>query len=187
MGRISWLFFSIQGRISRRSWWLGLVTLLVIDEVATRLLWRLLGISPPTGIADFPAWLTAGASAGWASFAIAVLLAYPAYAVSVKRRHDRDTNGLDVAANAAFGILWPVPHVLGIGWEIGFVYDVAVPVPTWWFAPIVIAAITFGIYLNVVLGLLKGTDGPNRYGPDPIPIPRPSSLGGAGDGPHAVG
>lgn len=85
------LFFSLQGRVSRREFWLwGVLALFGL----ALLLHALLGIA---GVAP-------KAAAGLVQLA----LAWPALAVSVKRWHDRDKSGWWVLINLVpvIGWLW---------------------------------------------------------------------------------
>jgi uncharacterized membrane protein YhaH (DUF805 family) len=107
------ILFSLQGRLSRRQFWLwGVLALLGLAVLGH----ALLGI--------------AGVDADRADLLVNLLLVWPALAVSVKRWHDRDKSGWWVLLN-----LLPV-----IGW----------------------------LWALVDNGFLRGTDGPNRYGDDPL-------------------
>jgi uncharacterized membrane protein YhaH (DUF805 family) len=107
------MFFSLQGRVSRRQYWLyGVLALIGLAVLGHALL----------GIARVPARR--------AELIINLLLVWPALAVSVKRWHDRDKSGWWVLLN-----LLPV-----IGW----------------------------LWALIDNGLLRGTNGPNRFGEDPL-------------------
>jgi uncharacterized membrane protein YhaH (DUF805 family) len=107
------IFFRAQGRLSRRSFWLyGVAVLLALNL----LLVLLLGIA---GLAPERAEALAN-----------LLLVWPAVAVSIKRWHDRDKSA------------WWVLVAL-------------VPVVGW-------------LWMLVDNGCMRGTAGPNRYGPDPL-------------------
>jgi len=107
------LFFSLEGRVSRRQFWLhGVAALLGLALLGHALL----------GIARVRTHT--------ADLVVNLLLLWPALAVSVKRWHDRDRSGAWVLLN-----LLPV-----IGW----------------------------LWALIDNGLVRGTTGPNRYGPDPL-------------------
>ncbi len=107
------MFFSLQGRISRRQYWLYGVLALLGMALLGHVLLGIARVRPRT-----------------ADIVVNLLLIWPALAVSVKRWHDRDKSGWWVLLN-----LLPV-----IGW----------------------------LWALVDNGFLRGTDGPNRYGADPL-------------------
>jgi uncharacterized membrane protein YhaH (DUF805 family) len=107
------LFFSFNGRVSRRQFWLyGVAALAGLALLGHALL----------GIARVRTHT--------ADLVVNLLLLWPALAVSVKRWHDRDKSGAWVLLN-----LLPV-----IGW----------------------------LWALLDNGFVRGTVGPNRYGPDPL-------------------
>jgi uncharacterized membrane protein YhaH (DUF805 family) len=85
------IFFSFQGRIPRRTWWLYGV-------------FGLLGL----GLLGHTLLRVAGMSGEKAEDLVNLLLTWPALAVSVKRWHDRDKSGWWVLVNAVpvLGMLW---------------------------------------------------------------------------------
>jgi uncharacterized membrane protein YhaH (DUF805 family) len=107
------MFFSLQGRISRRQYWLFGVLALLGAALLGHMLLGIARVRPRT-----------------ADIVVNLLLIWPALAVSVKRWHDRDKSGWWVLLN-----LLPV-----IGW----------------------------LWALVDNGFLRGSDGPNRYGADPL-------------------
>ncbi len=85
------LYFSLQGRLSRRDFWLhGVLALIGLALLGHALL----------GIARVPAHQ--------AETVLNLLLLWPAMAVQVKRWHDRDKSGWWVLLNLVpvFGTLW---------------------------------------------------------------------------------
>jgi uncharacterized membrane protein YhaH (DUF805 family) len=83
-----------------------------------------------------------------------VLGTWSGLAVGVKRLHDRDKSGWWIL------LFWLGPSILG-SWQTaapdlggGFI--------------LALAAGALGIWAFVELGCLRGTPGPNRYGPDPL-------------------
>jgi uncharacterized membrane protein YhaH (DUF805 family) len=101
-------------------------------------------------------------------FGIAISLiglanAWIAFALSVKRLHDRDRTG--------WWLLWQLLIiVLAV-----FLIIVAIAVPqeqgALWYAlagAAGLAAFVISIWLFVQIGFLRGTQGPNRFGPDPL-------------------
>jgi uncharacterized membrane protein YhaH (DUF805 family) len=57
---------------------------------------------------------------------------------------------------------------LGIGWETMTVGEMTFPTPSMWLNLLNVALGIYGLYLLVVLGFLRGTAGPNQFGPDPV-------------------
>jgi len=107
------IFFSFEGRVGRKTWWLyGVLAILGLSLIGTALL-RIAGVSERS-----------------AEVAVNALLLWPALAVSIKRWHDRD--------KSAWWVL--VSLVPLIGW----------------------------IWVLVENGLLRGTNGDNRYGPPEV-------------------
>lgn len=137
------LFFSLDGRIGRAQFWLGTVILAAISFAATYAIILLVGLSQ-AAIAF--------------SAAVAFALAYPSYAVMAKRFQDRGKPG----ALALIGLV-PV-YAVNLLYTFG-IFDSLDPSPLAQGCDIVISLIF--LWFLVELGFLKGTQGPNAYGPDP--------------------
>ncbi|MGD9670990.1 MAG: DUF805 domain-containing protein [Hyphomicrobiaceae bacterium] len=144
------LFFGFDGRISRRQWWLAMLPLLVASLVVSFL------ANPMSWYSELIA--QRGPNLGETLFNLALLI--PETAVTVKRFNDRDRPQWLPYGYAAVFLLYilldhnrlilagNIPTVI----ELGFVSSVA------------------AIMLVIVIdnGFLRGTVGPNRYGPDPL-------------------
>lgn len=185
MDNLVGLLTSTTGRVSRKSWWIGAVALIAVYVVAIIVASSLAGVSAmpnfgamvtdPSGVD--PATVSQSLEDGsrweaWIRLAIFAVLAFPCYALAVKRRHDRDNNGADVLICMGLVVVLTLLQAVGIGWEIagGF------PVPTTWLAVVGLLTFIFAIYLLVVMGFLKGTAGPNQYGPDPLGAAAPAAA-----------
>jgi uncharacterized membrane protein YhaH (DUF805 family) len=94
---------------------------------------------------------------GWISLIIGLITAYPYIALSVKRRHDRNNSGYDAMGLIVFSLLWSLIQALGVITATGGIGMV-----------VSIIFLIYAIYMLVQLGFLKGTAGPNNYGPDPL-------------------
>jgi uncharacterized membrane protein YhaH (DUF805 family) len=141
---LSSLFLSLDGRINRAKFWLGMVVLAVISFAATYMIVLLVGVSQ-------------GAIA--LSAAVAFALAYPSYAVMAKRFQDRDKPGF-------LTLLLLIPsYGANLLYTFG-VFDLDQPSASAK-ATDAIVAVVF-LWFLVELGFLRGTQGPNRYGPDPL-------------------
>ncbi len=146
------LFFSFDGRITRQDFWLGMaliagVELLVMVPAASQ------------GAVD----LSAGQIPLWfrnLSLGLDILLAWPLAAVLVKRLQDRDQPpvialyavGLLLLYSAldAFGLLTQEREASLLAYIIG------------------LPLLAVFVVVIVELGMRRGTEGPNRFGPDPL-------------------
>jgi uncharacterized membrane protein YhaH (DUF805 family) len=179
MDNIVALYTSTEGRISRKTFWLGILGLLVVNLLISFLVLPLVGVSmmpnmaalaDPSADAAAVSKLIADSirSSAWASLVLYLVFAYPAYSLMVKRRHDKDSNGLDVQIYMGLTALLLLIQALGIGYDAIAVGQISVPTPSIIITVLGLAVGVFGIYLLVVLGFLRGTAGPNQYGPDPL-------------------
>lgn len=142
------LLLSTEGRINRLRFWIGM---LIVIFLSTALYYLILATAGPTQTGVMLAVLTAFA------------LAYPYYAVMAKRFQDRDKPGL----MALIGI---VPY-----YTLNLLYtfrilDLNAPTELSSILDVIIALIA--LWILVELGCLKGSAGPNRYGPDPLGQPK---------------
>jgi uncharacterized membrane protein YhaH (DUF805 family) len=152
------LFFAFNGRIGRRSWWIGTIAVALASVIGTLL------IEPAAFDLDAPAPRTV--KEGGTLWQLALLV--PTTALMVKRFHDRDLPWWVGYAIGALGA------VLTIGQYFGFF----IPGYTGAMGTAVIFAIGLVfLYALIDNGFLRGTPGPNRYGPDPLaPDPLAKAL-----------
>ncbi len=142
--RLTELLFSLDGRIGRAQFWLGTAILLGISLAATYGILAIIGLSE-AAIAF--------------SAAVAFALAYPSYAVCAKRFQDRDKPG-------PLALLGLVPsYGANLLYRFG-IFDLDHPSLLAQGLDVIIVVI--GLWFLVELGFLKGSQGPNRYGPDPL-------------------
>ena len=106
-------FLSIDGRLNRKPFWLGILALLVANLVVS-------GLGVVIG----------GALGNAIAFIFGIALIWPGICVSGKRWHDRD--------KSAWWMLISLVPIIGIIWAF------------------------------VENGCLRGTVGPNAFGPDPL-------------------
>lgn len=138
------LFLSTDGRINRLRFWIGTLILVAISTAATMLNLAVIGVSQ---------------TAVMLSVLVAFALAYPSYALMAKRFQDRDRPGM----LALLGIV-PVFIV-----NLLYTFRVLDPInPTALSRFLDVILVVIGLWLLVELGCFKGTQGPNRYGPDPL-------------------
>jgi uncharacterized membrane protein YhaH (DUF805 family) len=147
------LLTTFHGRIARRQWWIGFVITLVGSLVGTFLFNPELftaEVAPP------PSWPDTIWQLAWL---------VPGTAVTVKRFNDRDWPWWLGYALAALGAFVTVsPH-------LGFIVEPdagAAGATVFW---IFLAAMLAALVDN---GFLRGTPGPNRYGPEPLAAAPPA-------------
>lgn len=180
MGNLQSLLLSMEGRIARGQFWLGVVIMIVISIVLTIILSPIFGnvmfampdFSSATSGADLQAMADQMAEStqrgGWAGLVSFVILAYPMGAVIIKRRHDRNKSGMEFWAYAGLTILLFLLQATGMGYGTMEVGGVVVPTPNLIYSAVGLITAVLGIYLLVVCGFLKGDAGDNAYGPDPL-------------------
>jgi len=164
------LFTSFDGRISRQSFWLGILGIIVVSIIAMFALETLFGTSGPISKIVFAV--------------ISLALFYLAMAISAKRLHDRNKPtmpwlaifflpGIISSLMQTFRINYSVldmSQMEGIGGMMGMFrsagQDILVPGKLAMLVSLV--SLIVGIWALVELGFLKGTDGENSFGPDPL-------------------
>lgn len=150
---------------------------MAVGVVITYLILPLLGFGPSLGTgnvsmavsepARFSALLIdAMKITGWSWLALFVLFAYPLFCLLVKRRHDRNSNGWDVPV--FFALIVAVMLFLALGFALTVEEGSSIPVPSDLLMTVIAIYWVGIVYMFVVLGVLKGTDGANKYGPDPV-------------------
>jgi len=147
-------FTSFSGRIGRRGFWAGIITIFVLGSMAS------VGTTPAILSDDpFGALVHNWKNMGLKEVVIYLLMLYPAMALVVQRLHDRNKSGLYAALFwapaliSAVGVMAPgvtemLNYVLwGVNWLAAWIGGV-------------------GFWFLVELGLL-GPKELNRFGPDP--------------------
>lgn len=132
------LLFGFQGRINRAKFWLAVLIYFVAWMVAIGFVF---------------AWgFTGPAIAALVIIGIPIIVS--GIAVGIKRLHDRDKSGWWLL------FFYLVPGVLdgigqGLGRDgIGIIFT--------------LGSLAISIWAFVLLGCLRGTTGPNKFGPDPL-------------------
>jgi len=151
------LFFTtLDGRIGRMRFWLlfiGVSALLVTAMLAA----MLLIVSFTSNVEWIGSW--------WFNLFL-ILLSYPPFVIYVKRGHDRNLPAWVMAAY--YGAVIVQQMLSKLGW-LGITPDQHWYSPGNLIAEIVMALLTIaGLYLLFELGFRPGTQGSNRYGPDPL-------------------
>ena len=139
-----YILTSTQGRIPRSQWWAGLVVLAIIGIVLQLLIYWVLGLTMVGLIA---------------TLILQVILIYPAYCVSAKRFQDRNKPGSLALIGIGLAVLQTLARLVGLSNPFN-------PTAVDWILNI--ALIIVGIWYLIELGILRGTIGPNNFGPDPL-------------------
>jgi len=137
------LFTTVDGRITRQQFWLGIVAITFVG-------------SPIVALVALIGGATAGAIAN-------LVFLWCGFALSAKRAQDRDRHYLYVAA--LFGLAALVTNLAASDSKaVGRVASEQQPL----LGVVSLFFIGYLIFLFVDLGLRRGTLGANRYGPDPL-------------------
>jgi uncharacterized membrane protein YhaH (DUF805 family) len=159
--RLHELYMSCEGRMHRRAYWWA-AGLLVAAQLV-----MLLGLSRIAGV-SFEDYTHGARKAALVNLVTVAFFFWPSLAISIKRLHDRDLPGWWA------GLL----HVL----LFLFYADMAFAKPiimsrsallySMWPGMLLIG---LGTWLAIEMIWLKGTPGPNRFGPDPAAAPDASA------------
>lgn len=136
----NYLYASFSGRLNRKPYWIAAIPLMVAGLVSQAAVTFLMG--PLAGMA------------------VGILFLYPSFALTVKRAHDRNRPTWLIGA---FFILMVLITLL----TPPDIEQMEASPST----PFLLAAIVWlvmSLFFLIDLGFLRGTVGPNRYGPDPL-------------------
>ena len=146
------ILFSFQGRINRGKYWLGGAITLIPWLICFGLIGTIAMDEEGGGASTMIMAVLA--------LVIGIALLVVGVAIGVKRLHDRDESGWFLL------LFYLAPIVLdglarGIG-GLGLLLD--------------LVSLGISIWAFIELGCLRGTVGPNRFGPDPLgpPVPQPA-------------
>jgi uncharacterized membrane protein YhaH (DUF805 family) len=156
------IFFSFHGRIGRQTYWLATLALTAVLAG---------GLAGATAYATGEPFSPEVWEPIWAGY-YAVML-WCGSAICLKRWHDRNRPAW---IYLLFVLLSLVPLVLMIAKAKGLMPAAQTPYEILAY----VLLLAFSLYLSVELGFIKGTTGPNRYGPDPLP-PAAGAGGGFGN------
>lgn len=136
----TYLFFSFDGRISRKPYWIASGILIVASVLVVVLF-------------DQPDERRLGSL-------LDLALVYPDYAVVFKCAHDREMQMWIPTLSLILSALAAIVGILGLDGTFDN------PTPLYWI--IGLPNLAVALYLIADLGFRRGTSGPNRYGPDPL-------------------
>ncbi len=179
MNNIKLLYLSFEGRIGRKSFWLGLLGILIVGIVLSVVLSPILGVNyfgamdmmtsedglSPQEMSE--KMLALNSRVGWMNLLLYLIAFVPISALFIKRRHDRGSAGKEYWVYAALTILMIVLQATGLGYTIVDVAGFAIAAPTTLTTILMLATGVLALYLLVVCGFLSGDDGQNAYGPHP--------------------
>ncbi len=142
-----YMFTSVEGRIPRKTYWIGIVIISVVG-VPALFVGALLGGNTGAAIAN-------------------LFFLWCGFALSVKRVQDRNRNYLFVAAY--FGLLALLTSVQA-GTKGGISDKMMDPsvAPRVLLVLVSVLFLGYVVFLFIELGCRRGTVGPNKYGPDPL-------------------
>jgi uncharacterized membrane protein YhaH (DUF805 family) len=155
------LLFSFKGRIQRLYWWVATIAAGAVAGILTTLLDYGARSSGNYVVDSGTNEIAPTGIYGAAVTAVGLANLWINLALSVKRLHDRDRTGAWVFLQILilfFAVLMIVIAIAapGAGWARTMVW------------PIGFVALVYSVWLFVELGFLRGTRGPNRFGPDPL-------------------
>jgi uncharacterized membrane protein YhaH (DUF805 family) len=160
------LLTSFDGRINRAKWWLGSLIVAVAAIVLYLILAAIFGLlSIPTDPAQIASMMRTGAIV---QLLLVIIIAYPTTALMIKRLNDRDRPRYFAYIFWAPSILSLVGGVLGITQTTVDMGGIPMPTPNGLGYVLLVASFVVGIWALIELGILKGTEGPNQHGPDPL-------------------
>jgi uncharacterized membrane protein YhaH (DUF805 family) len=162
--QLGYLYGSFQGRINRRPFWWATILLLVIVTVLAIGTFVAVG---PTLTVDLDPEDPRLKTFVFVMQAISLVSLYPGLALTVKRLHDRDRPGYFAAFLYLPLVIKEITDLAGITGDPENASPLDLPL----YGIIFIASLWF----LIVLGFLRGTAGPNRYGPDPLGAAAPQA------------
>lgn len=133
------LYTQVHGRISRRSFWIGFIALLIIETAVFNIAARY-GDDRLGAVID-------------------LFFVYPEFALLWKRAQDRDLPLWPVVLFFGGSVLLDFLNVTG--------WSGPPSAPTPLFLAILLPWVALGIGLLIDLGFRPGTQGPNQHGPEP--------------------
>jgi uncharacterized membrane protein YhaH (DUF805 family) len=137
---LNYLYIRFDGRLNRKTYWLANIALILAGTALQKVFALIFGL--------------AGA------LLLNLIWIYPTFALNVKRAHDRNRPSWMMVVFFALLVIMILMQEFGL-YEVG-------DEPTTAFLIIGIPWFLLAAFFFVDLGFLRGTVGPNRYGPDPL-------------------
>ncbi|MGH6826058.1 DUF805 domain-containing protein [Methyloceanibacter sp.] len=157
------LLFSFKGRINRKPWWLATIAVGLAASVITAVIEIVARSSGHVAVDTVTNQVEPTGLLGLAVLAVGLANMWIGFALSVKRLHDRDRSG--------WWLVWQLLIIILV--VIFIVVAIVVPEeqrPLWYAlgGGAGVLAFVISVWLFVQIGFLPGTQGPNRFGPDPL-------------------
>ena len=165
------MFFGFEGRINRAKWWLGSLILGVIAVILYFVLAMILGSGiDMANLTNMTAESVTSLQrkTGIIQLILLAIIGYPLTALMMKRLNDRDRPRQFAWIFWAPTVLSLIALLLGLSMTIGDIGGVKMLQNTMIGWIVSILAMAVGIWALIELGVLRGTDGPNANGPDPL-------------------
>jgi uncharacterized membrane protein YhaH (DUF805 family) len=185
-------FIGFEGRLNRQPFWLSLLLLAAIGVLLSLVVLPLIGLSvmpnfaelaqtnaqdmTPEQVSEFISKTINDATriSGWVSLGLFVVLLYPSLAIGIKRRHDRNSSGIDLVIYYVLSLAGTLISAFGLAYSTMTLPAgpdlpaMTIPVPSMLSLVFTVVLGIYGVYLFIVMGCLRGTVGENNYGPDPL-------------------
>jgi uncharacterized membrane protein YhaH (DUF805 family) len=136
----NYLYASFDGRLNRKPYWIANLILIAAGMTLSFVLVSTAGLTAAT--------------------VFSLVWIYPTFALNVKRAHDRNRPTWLIVAFFGLLVLINLSQVFGL--------DRTGDEPTTLLLILGIPWFLLALFFFVDLGFLRGTRGPNRYGPDPL-------------------
>ncbi|MBV8977871.1 MAG: DUF805 domain-containing protein [Alphaproteobacteria bacterium] len=162
--------FGFQGRINRAKIWLFVLIAIVVYIVYFTAVAVVFGGSIVAMVKGGPAGMMAGGAtigaAALASILLYLIVLYCGIAVSVKRLHDRNKSAWWIVVFIVIPIVLSWINLATMLSAMNAGANAAAPNPM--MSLVGVASLILSIWGFVELYCLRGTEGPNAYGPDPL-------------------
>jgi uncharacterized membrane protein YhaH (DUF805 family) len=150
--------FGFRGRIPRRTWWIWTLVLSVVMMGALAAVFIHVGKDNFENVVAFDL----SSRSLQVFLALSAFISWIGIALGAKRLHDRNIRGFWVVIPALITIAIIALQNTGHG---GTFEHPSIPVHV-----LTLASMGFNLWLLVQCGFLKGTQGPNRFGPNPLTV-----------------
>lgn len=167
-------FMGFDGRIGRQSWWIGFIIIVIAYILLTFILGAIMGTSMFSMMSNPEAAMQPGAmesmmkTTSWLGLIILAIIIYPATALTAKRLNDRDQPSWLKWLLWVPAVISALLNVAGLGFTMTDVAGVQMPTPSTISYVFSILSLIALIWWIVDCGFLRGTQGQNQHGPDPV-------------------